>query len=673
MKTNTMITKRILLIASALVASTVLLSNSNDENFLRKNITQETGFAPDLKKPNFEPDEIVIKFKKEVPSSNMAAKTVSFGLKLNEVSPRPHFTTGFLSKNETLDQAIVRLQQDPSVEFVEPKYKYYKTAVAPNDTDFGKLWGLQNSGQTISSPSYSTNNPGTSGKDMKVLGAWDLTTDCNSKIVAVLDTGINYAHEDLAGNMWDGSTAAGGCVDQNGNTISGGCPNHGWDFASNDNNPRDEDGHGSHVAGTIGAVGNNNKGISGVCQSAKLMAVRVLGISGGDNTTVSNGIYFAVRNGAKVINMSLGGDNQSSLIDSAIEYARANGALVVVAAGNDTRNLNSGASFPCKNTNVNLICIAALDQSYTLANFSNFDTNTTVANRHVDFGAPGTNIYSLFGTEVTYDEATSGHTGWTTTGSGGSYTWINRNCSGFNILTIPNDCTLYDWALTSTNVYATELDPNMWRGVYKTFTIPSGATNIQLSHQVVAEGKRHPTISICNDYGFAMYRAGSSEPLPGDGAYLSFRNQRFPNDLSTSFFCEKNGFPFVSFYESDFLSNCLGNTQCSVGYRYSSNNDGTTWGGMFVRGFKLYAWAPSNNSYGNYDGTSMATPNVAGVAALIWAYNPSFTFTEVIQKLIDGGQTETALTGTTRYGKAINANDSIKHLKQVTGVSVSLQ
>ncbi|MCZ8344127.1 MAG: hypothetical protein O9301_13925, partial [Leptospira sp.] len=91
MKTNTKITKRILLIASALVASTVLFSDPNDD--IRRNITQELGNSPEIKKPNFEPDEIVIKFKKEVPSSNMAAKTVSFGLKLNEVSPRPHFTT----------------------------------------------------------------------------------------------------------------------------------------------------------------------------------------------------------------------------------------------------------------------------------------------------------------------------------------------------------------------------------------------------------------------------------------------------------------------------------------------------------------------------------------------------------------------------------------------------
>lgn len=666
------------IIAIFLLGSTVLISNPNDSDPVWDHLRTKTILTTDPKdykkaKPQYSPDEIVIKFKQEIPNAELGIKTKALGLQVNHISPRAHFTSAFISEGETVEQAVVRIKKDPNVEYAEPKYYYYAQAAAPNDTDFGKLWGLNNTNQTISSPSYTTNNPpgaAAIGKDMKVLGAWDVTSNCSSIIVAVLDTGINYDHEDLAANMWDGSAS---CKDKNGNTIGGGCPNHGWDFASGDNDPKDEEGHGSHVAGTIGAVGNNNKGISGVCQSAKLMSVRVLGIGGGTNTTVADGIYFAVQNGASVINMSLGGDSYSSAINDAIEFARTRDVLVVVAAGNETRNLSTGASYPCKNTNANLICIAALDQNYALADFSNYDTTTTASNRAVDFGAPGTNIYSIFGTELKSDEATNSHTGWTVTGSGGvnNYTWVNRNCSGFNILTIPNDCTLYNWALTNTTVYATELDPNMGIGTYKTFNLPTGATNITVSHQVIVEAKRDASDISCSDYGIATYRAGNSDPFLG--SYLSFKNQVRPTDIAFSVFCEKSGQPFVSYYETDFLTNCLGNTQCTIGYRYYSNNDATTWGGMFVRGLYFYAWAPSSNSYGLYNGTSMATPNVAGVAALIRAYNPQLNFTEVIQKLIDGGTATASIASNTKYGKSINAEDSVKHLNQVTGVTATLQ
>lgn len=674
MKTNTMITKRILLIASALVASTVLLSDSNDENFLNKQLKA----SGKTSMQDYDPNEIVIKYRKNVPSVEMASRTVGLGLRLNEVSARPHFTTAFINQNETVEDAVSRVSRDPAVEYAEPKYKYYKSASAPNDADFGKLWGLKNNGQTISSPSYTTNNPGTSGKDMNVLGAWDLTSDCSSIIVAVLDTGVNYTHEDLVGNMWDGS---GGCFNQNGTPIVGGCPNHGWDFASNDNNPRDEEGHGSHVAGTIGAMGNNSVGISGVCQKAKIMAVRVLGLGGGDNTTVSNGIYFAVRNGAKVINMSLGGTSYSSLIHDAIEYARTNNVLVVVAAGNENTNLSTGNSFPCKNTSANIVCIGALDQSYVRATFSNFDTNATVSSRTVDFGAPGTNIFSLYGEEVKYEEGASNYgSGWIAGGTGGMVDWGYRSCS-FSInstpvtlkgLYLPLDCSVIGFNFTPPYNSPTSVSSSMNRTVYKNFTIPNNSTNVNLYQTIISDGESIG--STCYDYTEMYTSSTAGNPYPS-GTLIALNDSNRSNAIVTKF-CRRTvngvGYSFI-YSNSRTLPACINSgTNCSIGYRYVSDLSVNN-GGAVVGDFFLTAWAPSNTAYISINGTSMASPNAAGVAALIWAYNPSFTFTEVIQKLIDGGQTETSLTGTTRYGKAINANDSIKHLKQVTGVSVSLQ
>ncbi len=679
MKTNTKITKRILLIASALVASTVLFSDPNDD--LRRDLTSQWNASGKTLNLNYDPNEIVIKYRKNVPAADMAARTVGLGLQLNQVSARPHFTTAFVNQNETVEEAVNRVSRDPAVEYAEPKYKYYKSAAAPNDADFGKLWGLKNNGQTISSPSYTTNNPGLSGKDMNVLGAWDLTTNCSSRIIAVLDTGVNYAHEDLAGNMWDGSTAGGGCVDQNGIPIPGGCPNHGWDFASNDNNPRDEEGHGSHVAGTIGAIGNNTVGISGVCQTAKIMAVRVLGLGGGDNTTVSNGIYFAVRNGAKVINMSLGGNSYSVLIHDAIEYARINNVLVVVAAGNENTNLSTGNSFPCKNTSANIVCIGALDQRYERATFSNFDTNATVNSRNVDFGAPGTNIFSLYGNEVTYDEGASNYgSGWIAGGTGGSIDWAFRSCS-FTInsnpvtlkgLYLPLDCSVIGFNFTPPFNSPTSVSSNTNRTIYKNFTIPNNSTNVNLFQTIISDGESIG--ATCYDFTEMYTSSATGNPFPS-GTLIGLNDSNRNNAIVTKY-CRRTisgvGYSFI-YSNSRTLPACINSgTNCSIGYRYVSDTSVNN-GGAVVGDFFLTAWAPSNTAYKSINGTSMASPNAAGVAALIWAYNPSFTYTEVIQKLIDGGQAETALTGTTRYGKAINANDSIKHLKQVTGVSVSLQ
>jgi len=661
-----------------LILSSVLLSNPTNRTLFGETWNANLRLRGLSSHSNFEPNEIVIKYKSTVPTKEMTSKTVGFGLHLNQVSARPHFTTAFINQNETLNEAIERVKQDPSVSYAEPKYKFYKSAAAPNDTDFGKLWGLRNTGQTIVSPSYSINNPGTSGKDMNVLGAWDLTTDCSSIIVAVLDTGVNYNHQDLAGNMWNGS---GGCFDQNGNSIGGGCPNHGWDFASGDNDPKDEEGHGTHVAGTIGAVGNNALGMTGVCQSAKIMSVRVLGIGGGDNTSVSNGIYFAVRNGAKVINMSLGGSNFSSLIHDAIEYARTNDVLVVVAAGNENSDLKTGNSYPCKNTSANIVCIAALDQSYQRANFSNYDTTAAASSRSVDFGAPGANIYSSYGEEVSYNEGNSNYgTGWTTEGSGGSTTWAYLSCS-FNLsgqpitlkgLSLPNDCSVIDWNFTPPYAAPTSVSASIDRRVYKNFVIPNNSTNVSLFQTIISDGEESAG-STCYDYTEAIYRSTSGSPFAG-GTLMTLPD--YNRNSYVNKFCRKRissvDYSFI-YSDSITLVNCINQgSNCTIGYRYFSDSS-VNQGGAIIGDFNLSAWAPSTTAYTTINGTSMATPNAAGVAALIRAYNPSFTYSDVLQKLIDGGQPEASISNSTQYGKAINANDSLKHLKQVTGVSVQLQ
>lgn len=630
------------------------------------------------KKPLYVSNEIVIKFKKQIPNSELSTQTSRLGFRPGIKNERGHFVTGKIMDSESVETAVVRAKKDPNVEYAEPKYLYYKYASEPNDPGFGNLWALKNSAQVIPSPSYSPSQ-GTSGKDMNVLGAWDVTTSCSNTIIAVLDTGVTYTHEDLVGNMWNGAN----CVDHDNNAIGGGCPNHGWDYANSDNDPKDEEGHGTHVAATIGAVGNNNKGITGVCQSAKIMAVRVLGLLGGTNVAIAQGIRFAVNNGAKVINMSLGGSEFSQTMLDAIEYARINDVLIVAAAGNSSLNLNTvgNDSYPCEYDKDNILCIAAVDQNFNRATFSNYNLHSTAANRTVDFGAPGTNIYSGYGQSVNYDENSTNYAfGWTKTGTGGTSAWSTVVCSGIAALSLPNDCTLYNWSFLGSSVEATNLTSGIDRTAYKTFTIPSGTTYVKLSQQISVEGNRDQLFGDCVNGAMVKYNSGTGNPFAVGSMATSmyFYNINLPNDPSKFYLCETNGYIFKSYYQDNILGACIGSgTSCTIGYNYyTSPGAPYYWGGAVVRGFYLSAWAPSDTAYANLNGTSMAAPNVSGVAALIRSYNGiSFTYQDVITKLIEGGvvATDINISAATKYGKTINANASIKHLKQVTGVTAALQ
>jgi subtilisin family serine protease len=307
----------------------------------------------------------------------------------------------------TVAQAVVYLRGLDGIELAQPNYLYYPAAL-PNDPDLGQQWAAQNSSQTITqitSPIYAINNPGQPGADMGLAQAWDVQTDCRGVIVAVIDSGVEYTHADLAGAMWDGTPTY---------------PNHGWDFVDNDADPKPdlavaEDDHGTHVAGIIGAVGNNATGTSGVCWNAEIMAIRAGGFLTGLSTAdVIDSIEFAVDNGASLLNLSFGGELPfDTLFSNAIDYARAAGVLVVAAAGNGGfdgigDDIDGGGDdgdpatryYPCAFPQDNLVCIAASDQAHQQTFFSNFGSQS------VDTAAPGTNIIS-----ATYTHALDVKTG----------------------------------------------------------------------------------------------------------------------------------------------------------------------------------------------------------------------------------------------------------------------
>ena len=242
-------------------------------------------------------------------------------------------------------------------------------------------------GQTNPFPDVANLGGNNWGNDMvNAPEAWARGYTGQGIVAAVVDTGVDYNHRDLRDNIWVNTREIpGNGIDDDRNGFIDDV--RGWDFIGRDNNPMDEDSHGTHVAGTI-AAGNNGFGMTGVAYNARIMPVRVLGPNGGANSTVANGIRYAVDNGANVINLSLGGDFPSAEIESALRYATQQGVFVVMAAGNDG---DARPDFPARYATQNGLSIGAVNSSRQIAGFSNRAGSDSTMQHVV---APGVDIYS---------------------------------------------------------------------------------------------------------------------------------------------------------------------------------------------------------------------------------------------------------------------------------------
>lgn len=205
-------------------------------------------------------------------------------------------------------------------------------------------------------------------------------------IVAVIDTGVDFNHEDLKNNIWiNTKEIAGNGIDDDGNGYIDDV--RGWNFDNNNNNVLDNNGHGTHVSGTIAAE-NNGIGVVGIAYNSQIMSVKALDANGsGSYANITKGIYYAVDNGAKVINLSLGGNSSNDSLKSAIEYASNKGVIVVMAAGNNSESI---PSYPARYAYNSGIAVGAVDQNNNLAKFSNRSGSQEIAY----ITAPGVNIYS---------------------------------------------------------------------------------------------------------------------------------------------------------------------------------------------------------------------------------------------------------------------------------------
>ena len=267
---------------------------------------------------------------------------------------------------------IAEYRKDADVEYAQLNY-ILKMFSPPNDEYYGEQWALNNTGQT----------GGTSDADIDAPEAWDLSGGTNNVVVAVIDTGVDYNHRDISSQMW---TNSGEIADDNIDNDDNGYIDdiYGYDFYNVDSDPSDDDGHGTHCAGIIGAAANSDD-IIGVCQNVEIMAIKFLGAGGsGTSSNAAQSILYAIENGAEVLSNSWGGGPGSEgVLKDAFATAHAEGLVIVAAAGNEYTTLQQ---YPAAWDNI--ISVAATDDNDDKGVFSTYGN-------WVDIAAPGVDILSL--------------------------------------------------------------------------------------------------------------------------------------------------------------------------------------------------------------------------------------------------------------------------------------
>ncbi|MDY0097151.1 MAG: S8 family serine peptidase [Candidatus Dojkabacteria bacterium] len=538
------------------------------------------------------------------------------GLKKKESIDSMNVSLLEISDEATVEETIEELKYESSIEYVQPNYQYYSTAINTNDTYKNYLWGLDNTGQVV------RDTIGNSDKDIDAPEAWEIfDRNSNAVIVAVIDTGVEYSHPDLQNNMWDGTN----CVSDTGNAL-GGCI-HGYDYIDNDKSPRPDSiqegdfstpPHGTHIAGTISASKNNGRGVAGVAPEAEIMALKT-------NLTTAQiikAINFAERNGAKIINASFTGSvNDSALLTAINNFS----GLFIAAAGNggsDSQgdNHDSGVHlYPCDYTSANIVCVAATDQIDVIASFSDYGITS------VDLGAPGVNILSSSSYSIAYSEEFDDESEGAIPSDwirGGVYdTWGVRTID------------MVDPALSSTSI----------------IPYPNNANSYLISNFINMNTEKGTFIFVtsCDTESYGWYDYATLS-FSGNG-YSFWENYRW-NEYSIG----SSQQVIIRNIDPTFLT-----SNFKFKLRWITDSYGNNYNGCFINAIFIIKEGQGSEGYEFMNGTSMAAPHVAGVAALVWGYRPDLSVGEVKSAILNSGDPVASLSGKTVTGKRVNAYNAL--------------
>jgi thermitase len=518
------------------------------------------------------PDRIIVRFHPWIDSLSRRQSVVEQGAATIRRMRLPGLQLVRIAPRRSVPEAVAAFRADPNVAYAVPDYRRHALAT-PNDPQYPSLWGLAK----INAPA-----------------AWDITHGSSSVTVAVVDTGIAATHEDLASNVVPG-----------------------FDFVTGDSDPSDANGHGTHVSGTIGAVGNNSTGVTGVNWNVGLMPLRVLDASGsGFDDDITDAFSYACAHGARVVNASLGGPDYDQAMSDAIADPSCANTLFVFAAGNDgedddnapTYPCNYGSSAPGEDNLQNVVCVAGTNQSDALTIFSNYGPAS------VDLAAPGLDVPSTFPAydSIGLDGFETSLVNWNAEAPWGRVS--NMHHSG-------------SWSATDSpgGPYANDADTSLTR---------TAAINLS--------GRKGCGLDYWLDLDLADSFDGVLVNASDDGVNFE------PIDGWT-------GNTLGQFYElkSD-LSSYEGAATFYPQFEFISSGTGTA-DGVYVDDVAVQCLAATQNQYESLSGTSMATPHVAGVAALVLAAHPAFTTAQVKAAVLGGVDAIPALNGKVGTGGRLDA------------------
>lgn len=342
----------------------------------------------------FVPNELIVKFKKGTSEKNRTQALSFINARVFEhIITDAMETAGdkegiyLINTNTDVFAAMARMKGESNIEYAEPNWIYTHTAVS-NDTYYlnGSLWGMHGDGISPFANQY-----GSQADEAWAAGH----TGASTVYVGVVDEGAMFNHDDLASNFWTNPfDAPNDGIDNDGNGYKDDV--HGWDFTGNNNSTFDgtADDHGTHVSGTIGAVGGNGKGVAGVNWAVKIITAKFLGTSGGTTVNAIKAVDYITdlktRHGLNIVatNNSWGGGGFAQSLQDAITRAGNANILFVAAAGNNGSNNNTSANYPSNYPNSNIIAVASITSSGGLSSFSNYGST------QVDIGAPGSGVYS---------------------------------------------------------------------------------------------------------------------------------------------------------------------------------------------------------------------------------------------------------------------------------------
>ena len=511
-----------------------------------------------------------------------------------------------LPESMSIHEALERLRRDPLVEYAEPNYLRHIQRI-PNDSYYSWLWGLQ----TIDAPA-----------------AWNAATDCTTAVVAVIDTGVDYTHPDLEGNIWLNSfEIAGNGLDDDGNGKIDDL--HGWDFVFDDNDPMDAYGHGTHVAGTIGAAGDNGRGVAGVCWKAQIMILRAFDASG--SATVADTIEamdYARRMGAKIINASYSSSQFSRAEKDAIEELNSAGILLIAAAGNEGLDADLLPSYPACHDLPNVIAVAASDADDRLASFSNYGAH------RVHVAAPGLSVVSAYleeGTVLDPQDFEAGTAGWNLDAP------ADRVSPGFDS----------QWALAHSPAgdYADSVNISVVAPAFSMAGRSGGLLVFFLNGEIIEDG----------DKLFVETAASAGGPWTKKGVWVfdwedwSYFPAGIYGNISNWAYAQ------VDLEDPDVSSTVY------TRFRLSTNASGTA-GGYMLDDISVSAFTPGQDVYAVGSGTSMAAPHVSGLAALIWSLNPGLTASQVKGRILDCVDRVSSLSGYIVTAGRINAKQALLNI-----------